>query len=109
MTIGDVIKTPMFAEGLQKRIASIDVENTRLYRKAEAQGLRLKAHPIEVLKREGNWNVGNLAVLYAEICNKVCKLPTAQREYIVQVCQPVLLETIETLKNETTEDDGQSS
>lgn len=102
MTIGDVICTDLFQKKLDARLRSIERENARLEAKLPT-GMIFTKHPYDRLCKDNAWNVSAMAQHFAEVMNKSSRLPAATREYVIQVCRPILLTTIKELKENGTD------
>lgn len=70
MSIADVLKTPEFFKELSRLLDTL--RGTRDKARRQTGGV-LKAHPIDKLIREDEWEAGKFSVLYAQVLDKVDK------------------------------------
>lgn len=97
MTIGDVLKLPVYKENLQAVMAAVNKSRKEANERAIEQGRKLKRHPIDTLIEIGYWNANTLIALYTQICDKTCGLASELRKFVFDVCTDAFNKTIKKL------------
>lgn len=82
MTIGDVIMLPEFRKEIENVVK--ELRESRAFAKAQAfkRGEMLKAHPVETLMTQGEWNADFLIQEYNEVLNKTSTQPRTIRDFV---------------------------
>ena len=75
MTIAEVLQTQVFAGKMKAEIESIDM----LLRCGN-----YKRNAVDRLRERGLWNVGDMTVLFAQVLDKQCGLPSEERKFILR-------------------------
>lgn len=94
LTISDVIKLKMFYKNLKAIISDLIHIREEARRKANAP---LLSHPIDTLKGKGLLDAGRFTVEFAEVLNKVSKLPSAERKLISEIGGEAFNKTMKTI------------
>lgn len=79
MTIGDVLELPQFVNNLSALLNKAKHERQMAREEANERGNTLCAHPLDRIPEKAE----DVKVLYAEVLNKVSRLPRAQRDIIL--------------------------
>lgn len=82
LTISDVLQLRMFYKNLEAVIRNLVHIREEARRKANAP---LLSHPMDKLKKKGLLDAGRFTVEYAEVLNKVSKLPSSERRLIDEI------------------------
>ena len=88
MTVGELLQSKQFKEKLQKRIDSFEAS----YKEKEKQlksGQHFKSTPYIRLRKMGALNANTMANIYAEVIDKTTPLPSALRQQVSMICEPV--------------------
>jgi uncharacterized protein (TIGR02757 family) len=83
LSIADVLKMPLFFDNVKAQLTSLwnDRETARM--KAARKNQRLKAHVIDRMHNNGDWEPGQFVVLFASILDKVATgYSSSEREFI---------------------------
>lgn len=83
LSIADVLKMPLFFDNVKAQLTSLwnDRETARM--KAARKKQRLKAHVIDRMHNNGDWEPGQFVVLFASILDKVATgYSSSEREFI---------------------------
>lgn len=98
MSIADVLVSKDFFKQCETELTRIWDERETARKKAEKDGLRLKAHPIESLHRDGYFEAGKFIVAYSKITDKVLiGMPGTQREVIKIIGDSAFHKTVQLL------------
>lgn len=82
MTMQEIIETEVFAMELQKNLDAFERSRKEARKKANNP---LKAHPIDKLIKDDEWNVKTMTELYVQCCYKECKRSANERVFIAMI------------------------
>lgn len=71
MTIADVLKMPLFFENVKRQLTSLWNDREKARKDATRNNTRLRAHVIDRMHNTGQWEPGNLVVLFAKVLDEV--------------------------------------
>lgn len=98
LKVVDILKMQSFFDNVSRELTNIWNDRQSARRDAEYNGGRLKAHPLDDLKRNGCLVPGKFIVTYASILDKVhVNLPRAQRDVVTVLGNTAYQKTMQKL------------
>lgn len=83
LSIADVLKMPLFFDNVKAQLTSLWNDRETARKKAARKNQRLKAHVIDRMHNNGDWEPGQFVVLFAKILDKVeTGYSSSEREFI---------------------------
>lgn len=83
LSIADVLKMPLFFDNVKAQLTSLWNDRETARKKAARKNQRLKAHVIDRMHNNGDWEPGQFVVLFAKILDKVATgYSSSEREFI---------------------------
>lgn len=83
LSIADVLKMPLFFDNVKTQLTSLWNDRETARKKAAKDNQRLKAHVIDRMHNNGDWEPGQFVVLFATILDKVAtEYSSSEREFI---------------------------
>lgn len=83
LSIADVLKMPLFFDNVKAQLTSLWFDREIARMKAAQKNQRLKAHVIDRMHNNGDWEPGQFVVLFASILDKVATgYSSSEREFI---------------------------
>lgn len=83
LSIADVLKMPLFFDNVKAQLTSLWNDRETARKKAVKDNQRLKAHVIDRMHNNGDWEPGQFVVLFATILDKVATgYSSSEREFI---------------------------
>lgn len=83
LSIADVLKMPLFFGNVKAQLTSLWNDRETARKKAIRENQRLKAHVIDRMHNNGDWEPGKFVVLFATILDKVATgYSSSEREFI---------------------------
>lgn len=83
LSIADVLKMPLFFDNVKTQLTSLWNDRETARKKAAKDNQRLKAHVIDRMHNNGDWEPGQFVVLFATILDKVATgYSSNEREFI---------------------------
>jgi uncharacterized protein (TIGR02757 family) len=83
LSIADVLKMPLFFDNVKAQLTSLWNDRETARKKATRENQRLKAHVIDRMHNNGDWEPGKFVVLFATILDKVATgYSSSEREFI---------------------------
>lgn len=83
LSIADVLKMPLFFDNVKAQLTSLWNDRETARKKAARKNQRLKAHVIDRIHNNGDWEPGQFVVLFAKILDKVATgYSSREREFI---------------------------
>lgn len=83
LSIADVLKMPLFFDNVNAQLTSLWSDRETARKKAARENQRLKAHVIDRMHNNGDWEPGKFVVLFATILDKVATgYSSSEREFI---------------------------
>lgn len=101
MTIADVLKTPLFFENVKRQLTSLWNDREKARKDATRNNTRLRAHVIDRMHNTGQWEPGNLVILFAKVLDKVATgYSSSERAFIRAVGMTAFNITMQKLIND---------
>ena len=106
MNIKQITETDLFKENAKKLLDLLWESRIKAKMKAANRNQMLKAHPIDTLKKSGDWEIETFPKAFIAVLDKESKHSANCRQYINEVGTNVLMQTIKKMQEDEKAKDG---